>query len=142
LPGDLLWERNVARRYPLLISGVVGLVCNVLFFSLVAWTRERFVPVIFDGWLVLLPLSLCLGFSVAEIPIMVFGLKRMASGRSPASLVLIALTNACYVFFAAVYAGIFVLLSGAIIVGAGLSALGLVRFVSSLLFVRPSLETE
>jgi hypothetical protein len=102
--------------------------------------QVQFVPALLTGWLALFPLALCLGLSVAEIPMMVFALRKLAADSKQTSATLLVLTNAFYVFFASVYAGMFVLLTGGITVGAGLSALGIVRFVSSLLFVRPGVE--
>ena len=130
----------MGRQGLLLISGVVGLAGNLLFFLLVVWLQVQFVPALLSGWLALFPLSLCLGLSVAEIPMMVIGLRKLASDPKQTSSTLLALTNAFYVFFASVYAGMFVLLTGGIVVGVGLSALGIVRFISSLLFVRPGVE--
>ena len=124
----------------LLISGVVGLAGNLLFFLLVAWLQVQSVPVLVSGWLTLLPLLLCLGLSVAEIPLMIVGLRKIAADPKQTSSTLLAITNAFYVFFASVYAGMFVLLTGSIVVGAGLSALGGVRLLSSLLFVRTDVE--
>ena len=126
----------------LLISGVVGLAGNLLFFLLVVWLQVQFVPVLLSGWLALFPLSLCLGLSVAEIPLMVVGLRKLAADPKQTSSTLLALTNAFYVFFASAYAGMFVLLTGSIALGMGLSALGGVRLISSLLFVRPDVEME
>ena len=58
---------------------------------------------------------------MAEIPLMVVGLKKLAADPKQTSSTLLALTNAFYVFFASVY-------------------LGGVRLISSLLFVRPDVE--
>jgi hypothetical protein len=124
----------------LLISGVVGLAGNLLFFLLVVWLQVQVVPALVSGWFTLFPLYVCLGLSVAEMPLMIVGLRRLAADPKQTSSRLLALTNAFYVFFASVYAGMFVLLTGAIAVGAGLSALGGVRLISSLLFVRPEVE--
>jgi hypothetical protein len=78
-------------------------------------------------------LGFLLLFSLAEIPLMLFGMRHMvgsASGARPATL-----TNAAFTFFAAVYAAPFLLLTGRIGIGIVLAGLCLVRFLSALWFV-------
>jgi hypothetical protein len=113
------------------------LACNLITFLLAVWL-ETFVPAPVTGWLVALAFLFFLVISLLEIPIMVIGLRKLAADGSTTSLTLLKLTNAFYVFFAAVYAGMFVLLTGRFWAGAGLAALGVFRFLSSLLFVEPT----
>ena len=63
---------------------------------------------------------------------MVFGLRQMARS-SPTPRRLIQATFAFYAMFAAVYAAIFVLLTGQILWGGALAALCLVRFASGVM---------
>lgn len=94
--------------------------------------RTGFEPLV-TGWGIWLLLGFLLLFSLAEIPMMVFGMRRMtrrASGRW-----LAILTNAAFTFFAALYAAPLILLTGRVWVGVALAGLGLVRFVSTLWFV-------
>jgi hypothetical protein len=78
-------------------------------------------------------LAFLLFFSLAEIPVMIFGMRRMAS--SPSGMRLAVLINAAFTFFAAVYALPFLLLTGRIGVGVALAGLGLVRLAGALLFI-------
>ena len=72
-------------------------------------------------------------FSLAEIPMMVFGMRRIT--RRASARWLAVLTNASFTFFAALYAVPLILLTGRVWVGVALAGLGLVRFVSALCFV-------
>ena len=87
-----------------------------------------------------LPLTLLLvvifgGFSLAEIPLMVFALRRLAMERRGNAGVVLGL-NALYVFFAAVYGLPVLLLAPELAWGLALCALSLVRLASSQLFVQ------
>ncbi len=87
-----------------------------------------------------LPLTLLLvlilgGFSVAEIPLMVFALRRLAAERRGNYGVVLGL-NALYVSFAVVYGLPVLLLTGDLAWGLLLCGLSLVRLVSSQLVVR------
>lgn len=73
-----------------------------------------------------------LGLSLAEMPFMVFGLRQMArSAHTPRPL--LAGIFALYVAFASVYAAIFVMLTGQVLWGLVLAALGLARLGSGML---------
>ncbi len=78
-------------------------------------------------------LGLLLLFSLAEIPLMIFGMHRMAVNTAGRRLA--ALTNVAFTFFAAVYAAPFLLLTGKVSISLALAGLCLVRFVGALLFV-------
>jgi len=129
--------RSDAGKVPSLsFSGLLGLVSNVVFFVAVSLFRACCVPIVLRGWAVPVAFLFCLALSVAEIPMMVFALRKLADGRRGTPHFALAMTNVFYVFFASVYAGIFVLLTGQVVSGGALSALGIVRFFSSLFFVR------
>lgn len=78
-------------------------------------------------------------FSVAEIPVMIYGMRRMADSPNPRAKTLALLTNAGFTFFAAVYAAPFILLAGSssfqLILGALMGGLSLVRFTTAILFL-------
>lgn len=122
----------------LILSGLAGLACNAALFLSVTLFQHRFLAPLLSGWLAVISLTFCLSLSAAEIPIMVVGLRKLATDPKQKSLTLLAFINAIYVCFAAVYAGLFVLLTGKILIGAGLSALGIVRLLSSIIFVGQS----
>jgi len=87
-----------------------------------------------------LPLTLLLvvilgGFSLAEIPLMVFALRRLAAERR-GNLGPVVGLNALYVAFAVVYGLPVLLLTGDRIWGLLLCGLSLVRLASSQLLVR------
>ena len=81
-------------------------------------------------WLLLLFL---LFFSLAEIPLMILGMRHMVKGASGGRLVVV--TNAAFTLFAAIYALPVLLLTTRVYIGLALAALSLVRFVGALLFV-------
>jgi hypothetical protein len=72
-------------------------------------------------------------FALAEMPMMVLALRTMRRGKTLPLLA--ALTNVAYVMFAAVYAGIFLLLTGDETLGLVMASLSVVRFGSGV-FVR------
>ena len=78
-------------------------------------------------------------FSLLEIPMMVFSLRRMLDSVNPKAKYVAMFTNGAYTFFAAVYAAPFILLAGdstgKLVIGVGLSALCFVRFISTVVFL-------
>lgn len=104
--------------------------------------------VVVSGWIPILitsPISVwtiflfLLVFSLAEIPVMIYSLRRIAASGSTKAGYLVLLTNVGYTFFAGVYAAPFILLAGhstlALAAGAFLGALTFVRFISTLIFL-------
>jgi len=85
------------------------------------------------GWFAWLLLACVLAFSLAEIPVMIIGMRHMLDSASGSRLAVV--TTAAFTSFAAVYAVPFLLLTGRVGLGLALAGLGLVRFVSALWFV-------
>ena len=124
-------------RNNLLLTGLVGLVGAVFVTALSLWLMAQ-------GWLPILVTSpiyvwgillFLLAFSLTEIPVMLFGLRRIAASPNPRAVTLALLTNAGYIFFGAVYAVPLILLTGRLGLGVGLAALSVVRFFSALYFL-------
>ena len=122
-------------RQFLILSGVAGLAASGALFGAATLLQRLFLSPLVTGWLTAVPLVLCLALSVAEMPMMTVALRKIATDPKRKSPMLLAFTNTLYVSFAAVYAALFVLLTGKLWMGAGLSALAIVRFGSSLIFV-------
>jgi hypothetical protein len=74
-------------------------------------------------------------FSLAEIPLMVLAMRRLVAER-PENLGFTWGLNSLYVFFAAVYGVPILFITGSSGWGLALCGLGLVRFATSLIFVR------
>jgi hypothetical protein len=74
-------------------------------------------------------------FSLAEIPLMIFGIKRMARSVDPRGIYVALATNVIYVLFGAVYALPFILLTGRLADGLALAALAIVRFISAMVYL-------
>jgi len=125
----------VKDRQFLILSGVAGLAASGALFGAATLLQRLFLSPLVTGWLTAVPLVLCLALSVAEMPMMTVALRKIAADPKRKSPMLLAFTNTLYVSFAAVYAALFVLLTGELWMGAGLSALAIVRFGSSLIFV-------
>ena len=124
-------------RTRLLLSGLAGLLAAGLAtgLGLVLLAAEVITPPF--SWL---PLTLLLvailgGFSLAEIPLMVFALRRLAAERRDNVGAVLGL-NALYVAFAVVYGLPVLLLTGDRVWGLLLCGLSLVRLVSRQLLVR------
>jgi hypothetical protein len=124
-------------RTHLLLSGLAGLLVAGLLAGL---ATGLLAAGIVEPPFSFLPLTLLLvlllgGFSVAEIPIMVFALRRLAVERRSNYGVVLGL-NILYISFAAIYGLPVLLLTGDLLWGLLLCALSAVRLASSQLFVR------
>jgi hypothetical protein len=130
-------------RRNLLLSGLLGLLISGLLVITAVWIVERgiLLPLLPYPIAILLFAVILAGFSLAEIPVMVFAMRRLAIERGGNQGALFSL-NALYVSFASVYGVPIVLLTGSTGWGLAISALALVRFVSSLLFVREQSNHE
>jgi hypothetical protein len=113
------------------------LLANALLAALAAWlvTSGRLEPLLPFPAIVPLLVAVFSLFSLAEIPVMVVALRRLAVERAGNRGIVLGL-NALYVFFAAVYGLPVLLLSGNLGWGLALCGLGVVRLASSLWFVR------
>jgi hypothetical protein len=122
-----------------LLSGLGGLVACWLLAGISAWLiLAQVIEPLLPYSLVALLLVLVLGgFSLAEIPLMLFTLRRLMAERRGNTRVVCGL-NALYVFFAAVYGTPVLLLTGNVAGGLALCGLGIVRFATSLIWVRES----
>ncbi len=88
-------------------------------------------PALVQGLAAVVVFLFLLGISLAEIPVMLFGLRRMAHSATTPGWMLIA-TYFIYVTFGAVYASVFALLTTQVVWGLVLVALCLARFVSGM----------
>ena len=126
-------------RISIALTGLVGLIGAVVVtvFCVVVATQAWYPTIITNSWIVLgLFLFLAL-FSVAEIPVMIYGLRSIASSANPRANVIVLITTGGYTFFAAVYAAPFILLTGNLWAGAALAGLSLVRLISAITFLPP-----
>ncbi len=124
-------------RNRVILTGLVGLIAAVLVTALCfVVMRWEWVPVLITGtiygWVVFLFL---LVFSVSEIPVMIVGMRRIAASANSKARYLALLLNCGYVFFGAVYAVPYILLTGGLVLGALLASLSLVRFITSLIYL-------
>ena len=131
-------------RRDLLLTGLGGLLLAALLAAGAAWlvTSRSIKPPLPYPLLTWILTASFGAFSLAEIPLMVFALRRLeverrpgggaaGQGNRPAVLGL----NVLYVFFAAVYALPVMLLTGSLGWGLALCGLAVVRLVTSLYFV-------
>ncbi len=121
-------------RSRLALSGLVGVAGDVVLTggAIFLIRRAELTPPVAGLWTWAL-LGLLLLFSLAEIPLMTFGMRQMVGTPSGARLAV--WTNGAFTFFAAVYAVPFLLLTGRVGIGVAMAALCWVRFASALLFV-------
>ncbi len=122
----------------LALVGILGLLCGALIYVAAQWARQ-FVPDVLGGvvfaWIIFAMLLL---ISLAEMPLMLLALRRMAQTKTHRWILLG--TYAFYVSFAFVYAALFVLVIGDNVLGNVLAALGVVRFVSGIFVGRGPLH--
>jgi hypothetical protein len=124
----------------LLMSGLGGLLAGGLLAVVAARLVVTGVITPPLPWLPVTVLSVLVfgAFSLAEIPIMVFTMRRLLAERPENQGVVMGL-NTIYVFFAAVYGVPVLLLTGSVAWGLALCTLCVVRFFTSLAFVREPL---
>ncbi len=115
----------------LLIAGIVGLLLSAAIYwggSIVA----RRIPILVTSPVGAgIVFALLLAVALAEMPIMIFGLRQMARSLNTPRPALNG-TFVIYVTFAAVYAAAFVLVTGQFAWGLVLAALSLVRLASGI----------
>jgi hypothetical protein len=138
-PGDNLVSRS--RRF-LLWGGLAGLLLGGLLSALCTWlVSSGILPILLPQPLIAILLTAFLGaFSLAEIPMMVFAMRRLTAER-PANAVFVLGLNALFCFFAGIYGAPVLLLTGSLGWGWALCSLSILRLAASLLFVqgkRPS----
>lgn len=114
------------------IAGLIGLLFGAGIY-LLASTASTQIPVLIAHPLGVTIVGLILlAFAIAEIPVMVFGLQKIAASTAPRFFLLG--THVMYVTFGAVYAAIFVLLTSQIGWGWIIAAGILARFGTGALF--------
>jgi hypothetical protein len=125
---------NLRRRF--LISGLGGLVACAVVAAIAAWLVQGGVikALLPFPAIILLLVVILGGLSVAEIPIMVFAMRRLLVER-PGNHGFVLGLNTLYVFFAAVYGTPVILLTGSLVWGLALCGLSIVRLAASLVFV-------
>lgn len=123
-------------RLLVLLSGSLGLLACALLAGVATQlvARDIIVPLLPFPAVTLLFTLMLAGFSLAEVPIMVYAMRRLLVERQGNHAIVLAL-NALYVFFAAVYGVPLLLLTGDVGWGLALCSLGILRLVSSLVFV-------
>ncbi len=124
-------------RRRLWLSGTTGLLACGLLTAIAMWlvTSGTLRPPLPHQAVTLLLVLVFGAFSVAEIPMMIFAMRRLVVERTENRGIVLGL-NALYVFFAAVYGVPVLLLTGNVGWGLALCGLGLLRFATSLAFVR------
>jgi hypothetical protein len=128
-------------RSNLILTGAFGLVAGLVVTTLCLFVMSSgWLPVLVSRPLYVWSIFLfLLFFSLAEIPVMIFGMRKMAASVNPKAKYVVLFANAGYTFFASVYAAPFILLAGQsvleLFVGALLGALGIIRFITSVLFL-------
>ena len=125
------------NRNNVILSGLIGLVGAVFTtaFCLFA-VRQGWVSILvsnqFYAWGLFLFLAI---FSVAEIPLMIYGIRRIAQSPDPRATSVALITNMFYVLFGAVYALPYILLTGRFGSGMVLAAFSIARFISAVVFL-------
>jgi hypothetical protein len=125
-------------RCLLLWGGLAGLALDGLLAGLCTWlVTGDILPVLLPQPLIGILLAVFLGaFSLAEIPVMILAMRRLAADR-PGKPSLVLGLNAVFCFFAGVYAAPLLLLTANLGWGWALSGLGILRLATGLLFVPP-----
>ncbi|MBI3537936.1 MAG: hypothetical protein HY070_10300 [Chloroflexi bacterium] len=112
----------------LFLAGLVGWLIGGAIYFLVSWVTKYFSNLIYDQMGVTLVFAALGLIALIEIPMMIFGVQRMARGNMARSI--LAATFGFYVSFAFVYADVFIFLTGDQTLGNVLAALSLARWIS------------
>jgi hypothetical protein len=125
------------KRSNVVICGLIGLVGAILLTAgCLAVMNQGSIPALLTGFTLVWGMFLFLAvFSVAEIPLMLLAMRRIAASANRRATYVALLTVTGYTFFAAVYAAPFILLTGYVWAGAALAGLSLARFISVLAFL-------
>jgi hypothetical protein len=123
-------------RLNLLFAGLGGLLVGGLFTAISVWLISSGIvrPPLSHPAVTLIAVLIFGGFSLAEIPMMIFAMRRLILER-PGNYRIVMGLNALYVFFAVVYSVPVFLLADSMTWGLILCSLGLVRFVTSIVLV-------
>ncbi len=135
----MTWPKTeMTKRNRLIASGMVGLIVGGLLTVVAAgWAIQAPGAPLIQGRVATLSLmAFVLVFSLAEIPLMVVALRKIAA--SPGDQWVLMLANGAFVFFAAFYAAPFTVLTRQVAAGVGLAGICLLRLLCSFLFVMGS----
>lgn len=114
------------------IAGAMGALIGAGIYSIASAVSAQIGGLIQHPIAIGVAFVILLGFAIAEIPLMVFGIKKIAGSTTPRPFLLG--THLVYVTFASVYASIFILLTNQVGLGWVLAAILLVRFGTGVLF--------
>lgn len=124
-------------RSSVALTGLIGLIGAGIVTALCAWiVIQDMIPVLLNRPLYVWGLlGFLLFFSLAEIPVMIFGIRHITNSVNPRAKYVALLLTASYPLFAAVYAAPFILLTGRLIPGIALAAFSFVRFITAIIFL-------
>jgi hypothetical protein len=116
-------------RRDLVVFGLVGLGLGVSI-NLGAGAVAARIPIMIQGRIGgVVVFAILLAFSLAEMPLMLFGLQQLARSQTTPRAMVVG-TYTVYVTFASVYASLFVVLTNEFAWGLVLAALCVARFAS------------
>lgn len=119
-------------RRGFIVSGLIGLAVGAAIYLSASAVTAR-IPILIQSSIgVVIVFAILLTISLAEMPMMLFGLRQMARSPSTPRVLLIG-TYTVYVTFASVYASIFVVLTNEFTWGLVLAALCVARFAGGAL---------
>lgn len=128
-------------RANIIWTGLIGLLGAIIVTGMCLFVMNAgLIPVLVHNPFYVYGLLLfLLFFSVVEIPVMIFAMRRMIDSVNPRAKYVALITNTGYTFFAAVYAAPFILLAGQssiqLSLGCFMGGLTFVRFITSVVFL-------
>jgi len=145
----------MTRRTIWTLAGVIGLLLNAgVMLLLILWDMARAgrpiivlppalggEPWALGGLAQLVVYLLLLGLALAEIPLMTAGLRVLARSETRADWILHG-GNLAFVFFSAVYALLFIVITSRLDLALTIAGTGVLRLIAGLIWVRPHLTTD
>ena len=127
------------KQDKIIISGGLGLLTSLLITAITFLIRYRWWPIaLFNNpliaWLMFLMFG---GISLIEIPVMIYGLRKILNSNKPSTVNIALLTNGVFVSFTVIYALPNLLLTNINLIWMGLvlTAFSFIRFGTSIIFL-------
>ena len=137
----MTWRRQTVKRTEVVVSGGIGLagslMVTVVSISIRTWWFPSVSSLLGAPLIAWSTFFFCLLLALLEIPLMIYGLRKVAESKSSSTPLVIRLGNGIFVLFPVIYALPNLLLTNPALIWLGgvIAASSLLRFVGSVIFL-------